>query len=114
MAIKKGQILNPEGRKPGTVNRSTGAIRTAFQNLVENNLPKLQTDLDQLEPKDRLTMIIKLSEFILPKLQSLNIENQLEIEYKQLEKLLLNAEPEAINLITQKIQTLKIQADGKE
>ena len=43
--------------------------------LVENNLGRLQNDLDELEPKDRLRFIIDLSKFILPQLQAVSIDD---------------------------------------
>jgi hypothetical protein len=41
--------------------------------LLENNLPKLQSDIGSLEAKDRLYFLLKLSEFVLPKLQSIEM-----------------------------------------
>lgn len=111
MALKKGDQLNPNGRPKGATNKTTAEIRQAFQLLVENNLETLEQDLKNIEPEKRIGYIIKLSEFFLPKLQSLTIENQLELEYKQLEILLQQASSEALEIITQKILTLKIQSD---
>ncbi len=109
MTLKKGEILNPTGRPKGAVNKTTSEIREAFQQLVSNNIDKLQDDIDMLEPEKRIAYIIKFAEFLLPKLQSMTIENQIDLEYKKLEALLNNATPEAIEAITSKILTLKIQ-----
>ena len=67
---------NREGRKKGTPNKNTKEIREAFKNLIELNLEQMEKDLKQLEPKDRLKMIIDLSSFILPKMKQtdMNIE----------------------------------------
>lgn len=107
MAVKKGEVLNPKGRPIGTKNRSTTEIRNAFQLLVSNNLEQLQSDLNKLSPDKRVGYILKMSEFILPKLQTLSLDNQVEIEYKHLESLLMQAPDEAIELLTAKILTLK-------
>jgi len=107
----KGKTNNPNGRPVGATNKTSAEIRAAFQLLVENNLEQLNQDLQSCEPEKRIGYIIKLSEFFLPKLQSMTIENQLEAEYKQLEILLSKAEPKAIEAITQKILTLKTQND---
>ena len=61
---------NREGRKPGTPNKATADIRQSFKLLIENNLSKLQSDLDGLEPFARLKVIIELSKFVLPTLRS--------------------------------------------
>jgi hypothetical protein len=113
MPIKKGTILNPTGRPKNSINKTTGEIRQAFQLLVENNLEQLEVDLKNCDAEKRIGFIIKLSEFFLPRMQSISIENQLDLEYKQLEVLLSKATPEAIEAITSKILTLKIQSDNE-
>ncbi len=75
----RGEI-NREGRKKGSLNKNTKAVRDAFQLLVEDNLPKLQKDLDSLKPIQRLGVIIKLAEFVLPKLRSVAVQNENNME----------------------------------
>ncbi len=111
MPLKKGDRLNPNGRPKNSINKSSAEIRSAFQLLVENNLDTLQKDFETIEPDKRIGYLIKLSEFFLPRMQSVSIENQLEFEYKQLEILLSKGSPEAIEAITQKILTLKNQTN---
>lgn len=114
MPLKKGQTANPNGRPQGAQNKATGQIRAAFQQLIENNLQQLEADIKALEAKDRISLLIKISEFVLPKLQSMDITSQLELEYRHLENLLTKGTPEALEAITTKILTLKNQTDGKE
>ena len=110
MPLKKGDRLNPNGRPKNSTNKTSSEIRAAFQLLVEKNLETLEADLKKIvEPEKRISLIIKLSEFILPKLQSMTIENQIDMEFKRLEMLLSTAPDEAIEQITAKILTLKIQ-----
>lgn len=70
--FKPGNNLG--GRKKGSVNKSTSDVRAAFQKLVEDNLKQIEKDLEQLEPGQRIKMIIELSKFILPTLKAANIE----------------------------------------
>lgn len=72
--LKKGTVLNPKGRPVGAVNKSTMEIRQAFQQLVENNLKTMQADLSSMEPEKRVSFVIKLSEFILPKLAATSLD----------------------------------------
>ena len=58
------------GRPKGSVNKSSNEIRDTFQNLLNNNLEKIQDDLNELEPKDRIQMLLSLANYILPKLRS--------------------------------------------
>ena len=70
-------------------------------------IEQLQNDLSEMTPDKRVSYIIKLSEFILPKLQSLSLDTQIDLEYKSLEALLAKAPDEVIERLTQKILTLK-------
>ena len=43
-----------EGRPKGSVGKSNNKIRETFQLLLENNIEKIQDDLNELEPKTAL------------------------------------------------------------
>ena len=68
-------MAGAKGSRKGVQNKATAEVRRAFQLLVENNLDRMQSDLDSLEPKDRLQIILQLSKFILPQLQAVSIED---------------------------------------
>lgn len=57
------------GRNKGSENKVTKDIREAFKLLVERNLDKMEEDIAKVKPEQRLTFIINLAEYILPKLQ---------------------------------------------
>lgn len=76
MANTTGQKFG--GRKKGTRNKLTSEIRERFRILVDNNLDRLQEDLDSLEPKDRTRMIVELSKFILPTLKATEMNDKRE------------------------------------
>jgi len=62
---------NPGGRPVGSKNKATQAIRVAYQNLVELNLENMSTWIQQVaadNPKEAFDLMIKLSEYVLPKL----------------------------------------------
>jgi hypothetical protein len=61
---------NNSGRPKGSKNQTSSQIRDSFQMLLENNLEGLQQDLDELESKDRIQMLLSLANYILPKLRS--------------------------------------------
>jgi hypothetical protein len=64
-----------EGRPKGSVNKSSNEIRETFQLLLENNLEKLQEDLNELEPKDRVKLLLDLASFIIPKMKSIDVKS---------------------------------------
>jgi len=70
MAQKKGQTGNPNGRPKGSKNRSTSEIKTAIQKLLDTNVSQMERDLQELSPKDRISVLLKLAEFVLPKVQA--------------------------------------------
>jgi hypothetical protein len=74
--FEKGVSGNPTGRKKGTKNRNTSEIKTAFQNLLDANVSQMEKDLKALSPKDRISVLLKLADFILPKVQSVQAEGE--------------------------------------
>jgi hypothetical protein len=64
--FKKGQSGNPDGKKRGTVNRSTEQIRTAIMELVNENFELVRADLKKLDPEKRTKFFIDLLRHILP------------------------------------------------
>lgn len=68
MSFKKGK-QKTGGRSKGTPNAVTRDLREAVRELVEGNVERIRQDLEALEPKERVSAWLKLTEFVLPKLQ---------------------------------------------
>jgi hypothetical protein len=64
------------GRKKGQPNLITQSIRESFQKLIEDSLPQLEKDLQEIEPSQRLKIIIDLAAYVIPKLKT--IESRIE------------------------------------
>lgn len=80
MANTTGQKFG--GRKKGTANKVTDKIRGHFEKLLSKNLNKLQTDLDALEPKDRIKAMLELAKFVIPTLKATEIDfNDANVEF---------------------------------
>jgi DNA primase catalytic subunit len=60
--------LKTGGRAKGTPNKVTTEIREFYKELIENNLEQIKADLKELTPKERIEVLIKLSEYVIPKL----------------------------------------------
>ena len=86
LASRAGKL----GTRKGVPNKTTNEVRKAFQLLVENNLPKMQKDLDSLEPKDRIKFILDMAKFILPTLQAVSVDDLREKEVQGFNVLTIN------------------------
>ena len=62
------------GRKAGTPNKATKDIRDAFTLLIENNIDTLQEDLNGLEPKQRVKLLLDMAQFVVPKLRNVDLK----------------------------------------
>ncbi len=77
--------INRSGRKKGSKNKATEVVRSAFKLLVENNLQQLQSDLDDMSPKDRFNSIVAIAKFVVPTLNSVDVTNQNTDNFKPIE-----------------------------
>ena len=114
MGLKKGQKNNPAGRPKGTPNRITTDLRKWLDELLSKNLSKMENDLSELEPKDRLVILERLMQYTIPKQQSINVEAQVQAEYDALSKLLDKAPDEAIKAIAERLIKLNQNKQNNE
>ena len=103
----KGKTNNPNGRPIGATGKLTGDLRTKVNQIIENNIGTIQSDIESLEPKDRLLILEKLLKYALPTLQALSPEAAIQYEYLELEKFLEKCPEDAIQKIIGKIEELK-------
>ena len=62
------------GRKANTPNRINAEAKEVIQNLVNSEVNKIPQLLEELQPKDRLEILIKLIAFVVPKQTKLQLE----------------------------------------
>jgi hypothetical protein len=60
------------GRAKGTPNRLTKELRTVLKDIVYRELETIECRLDELDPKERIELIIKLMPYMFPKLQTIS------------------------------------------
>lgn len=68
---EKGVSGNPNGRPKGAGNKVTNKIKEAYQMLMEANLDNMSGWLEEIaerNPKEALELMLKLSEYVIPKL----------------------------------------------
>lgn len=69
---EKGVSANPNGRPVGSKNVATTRVREAYQKLTEDNLLNMTAWLQDIaadNPKEAFELMLKMSEYVLPKLQ---------------------------------------------
>ena len=64
------------GRQKGTPNKATANLRDTIQEIIERQFETLESDLEELEGKDRIAFVLKLIEYILPKQRETKIEEK--------------------------------------
>lgn len=71
--MKKGMTNNPNGRPPGTPNKSTAEMRDFIQAFIEHNAEAMQAEFDKLEGPDKFRVIEKLLPYVLPRQNAITI-----------------------------------------
>jgi len=60
--------------RAGKQNKTTEETRERFKELLEQNFDKIQEDLDQLAPDQRIKVLLDLAKFVLPTLRSTELK----------------------------------------
>lgn len=71
----KGTI-NLNGRPKGSLNKTTAETKEIIKNIVSNQMASVEALLNKLEPRERIDAIIKLLPFVIPKQQSIEVDNK--------------------------------------
>ena len=69
------------GREKGTPNKGTAELREAYTELLQNNISRVQALFDKVaenNPQKALELLLKLSEFAIPKLRAIEVNNESE------------------------------------
>lgn len=73
MAFKKGESGNPKGKPKGAKNKTTEEMKEILIKAVfEDSHYSIKDDLDELNPKDRLTLKAAFAKFILPSMKAVD------------------------------------------
>ena len=71
MAFEKGHKLS-KGRPKGSTNKSTTVVKDLINSVLEDNAGRVVTELKTLDGKDFFNVWLKLVEYQLPKLRSVD------------------------------------------
>jgi len=76
----KGKTNNPNGRPKGVPNKISRDIKGFLKEVVEMNMSKIKKDIKELEPKDRLLILEKFMQYIIPKQKTVDITGEIHGE----------------------------------
>ena len=62
------------GRTAGTPNKVTSDLKSRIAALIDERFDTISSDLELLEPKDRVTAYLKFLEYVLPKQREQKID----------------------------------------
>lgn len=71
MGFEKGHNY-AVGRPKGSPNKNTTKVRELYKDLILDNYEQLKYDLGELQPLERIKMIIELSKFVLPAFKTID------------------------------------------
>lgn len=94
------------GRTPGAKNHKTSEIKQWVKTILETNQAQFESDLETLEPKDRVQIYERLLKYAIAPLQALSPEATIQFEYIELEKLLDKCPEDVIDRIAEKVERL--------
>ena len=62
------------GRKKGTPNKLTKEIRDLLKSIYEEEIENIPIYLADLKPKEKLDFLIRITPYILPKVETIDLE----------------------------------------
>lgn len=68
------------GRKAGTPNKISVGLKDFITKLVYKNRKQIEKDLQELQPKERLLILEKLMQYVIPKQREVEISGELQRE----------------------------------
>ncbi len=72
--MAKGHTNNPNGRPKGTPNKITQDMRQWLAAVIDDNREQIVEDLQALEPRDRLMILERLMQYVIPKQQAVSAD----------------------------------------
>ena len=62
------------GRVVGSQNKVTADLRNTIKKIIEDNIEQVSVDIASLSPKDRVAIIEKLLQYVIPKIQAVEFD----------------------------------------
>lgn len=99
------------GRKAGTPNKSTSEVKDWIGLILADNRTEFEKRLQALSNADFVKNYLTLLSFVAPKMQAINVQQQVEEEKAQLVALINDAPDEAVEAIAQRVADIASRKD---
>lgn len=99
------------GRKKGTPNKMTGELKDWISDVLDNNRRQFEEDLKMLLPFERVRVLSSMFGYVIPKQQSLTIQQLIDKDTQSLINFFKEAPDDAIDQIAAKV--LELQEKNK-
>jgi hypothetical protein len=95
MAFEKGR-KKTGGRQKGTPNKAPTPVKSIITNILTeySNSGLMELDFNSLDPKDRMAIAEKLSQYVMPKIQAVSVDLESNISKITIEQELINLSKE--------------------
>ena len=77
--FKKGESGNPNGRPPGSINKTTAEMKKLIKTYVKNELEQADSLLSELTAKERLDILCKMLPYIMPKQGQIDLKEHKQV-----------------------------------
>lgn len=77
---KSASKAGSKSSRKGIPNKTNLELREKIREMIENNWGRLQNDIDELSPKERVNSMFRILEYSLPKFSRFEAENITSIE----------------------------------
>jgi hypothetical protein len=89
MAFRKGISGNINGRPKGATDRTTKEIRELFESILNDNVGNVSKWIEETakdNPAKAVELVMKVAEYVLPKLRFVATDNQNDVPFADLFK----------------------------
>lgn len=76
--LRNGGKANLNGRPKNSQNKVTKATKELIAEIVQDNLEQVQKDIAGLKPNERVNVLVKLLDYVVPKMKSLEVNDVTE------------------------------------
>ncbi len=108
-----GQSGNPGGRPRGSKNRADQELKDWVRDFVDGQRNQFKRDMKALTPGQRVKIMEKLFAYVVPRKQSISMDEVIQAEYKEIERLMNLVPDEALERFEEKIvKFLELRTKG--